>query len=189
FAALVAAIASSLSSMANSISTIFTVDLYKRSFKKEASETEMVFVGRSVAIVAMTIAAFVAVPLLGKLDQAFQYIQEFTGFFTPGIVAIFILGFFWKKATAHSALAAAISSAVLSFIFYNWWPALPFMDRVGVVFLLCMVIAIVITLIEKKGENENAISLEDMNFETSSGFNLATLGVVIVLCALYVTWW
>ncbi|MCW9018488.1 MAG: sodium/sugar symporter [Kangiellaceae bacterium] len=189
FAALVAAIASSLSSMANSISTIFTVDLYKRSFKKEASETEMVFVGRSVAIVAMTIAAFVAVPLLGKLDQAFQYIQEFTGFFTPGIVAIFILGFFWKKATAHSALAAAISSAVLSFIFYNWWPALPFMDRVGVVFLMCMVIAIVITLIEKKGENENAISLEDMNFETSSGFNLATLGVVIVLCALYVTWW
>ncbi|MDQ2077102.1 sodium/sugar symporter [Marinimicrobium sp. ABcell2] len=189
FAALVAAIASSLGSMTNSISTIFTVDIYKKLINPEASEKRSVLVGRSAAIVAMLCAVIVARPLLGNLPGAFQYIQEFTGFFTPGIVAIFLLGFFWKKATALSALVAAIGSAVLSLAFYLWWPALPFIDRVGLVFITCMVLAVVITLASGAKEHDKAIELDDIQFSTTTSFNLASLGVVLILIALYAAWW
>ena len=189
FAALIAAIASSLSSMSNSISTIFTVDIYKPLINQEASEEKLVVIGRSVAALAMIIAVVVAQPLLGKLDQAFQYIQEFTGFFTPGIVAIFFLGFFWKRATAHSALVAGISSAVLSLTLKLLWPELPFMDRVGLVFVACILFAVVVTLFEKTGEHPNAIDLNDMQFKTSRGFNLSTLAVSLILVAFYAAWW
>jgi SSS family solute:Na+ symporter len=189
FAALVAAIASSLSSMANSISTIFTVDIYKPLINQQADEQRLVLVGRSVALVSMLIAVVVAQPLLGQLDQAFQYIQEFTGFFTPGIVVIFILGFFWKKATAHSALVAAVASALLSLGFKLLWPDLPFMDRVGLVFLLCLAIAVTITLLENKGNSPKAVDLEHIDYRTSTGFNLAALAVAIILLAFYSAWW
>ena len=189
FAALVAAIASSLSSMANSISTIFTMDIYKPIINPNASESKMVLVGRSVAGISMIIAVIIAEPLLGKLDQAFQYIQEFTGFFTPGIVAIFLLGFFWKKATAHSALTAAISSALLSLILKIYWPELPFMDRVGLVFVACMLLAIIVTFAENAGEQPKAINLKEIEYKTSLGFNSATVAVCLILTGLYVTWW
>ena len=105
FAALVAAIASSLSSMSNSVSTIFTMDIYKKSVNPAASEKQLVLIGRATAFAAMMIAVVLAKPLVGKSEQAFQFIQEFTGFFTPGIVVIFLFGFFWKKATASSLLS------------------------------------------------------------------------------------
>jgi SSS family solute:Na+ symporter len=189
FAALVAAIASSLGSMSNSISTIFTMDIYRQLINRNASEKRTVWVGRLAAVTAMIIAMIVAEPLLGQLDQAFQYIQEFTGFFTPGIVAIFLLGFFWKRATATSALAAAISSAVLSILFKLFWPELPFMDRVGVVFLLCIAIAVIITLFSGSKEQPNAIPLDDIDFSTSGSFNMLAIGVCLILIALYATWW
>ena len=189
FAALVAAIASSLGSMSNSISTIFTMDIYRQLINRNASENRTVWVGRMAAVTAMIIAMIIAEPLLGQLDQAFQYIQEFTGFFTPGIVAIFLLGFFWKRATATSALAAAISSAVLSILFKLFWPELPFMDRVGLVFLLCIAIAVVITLFGGTREQPNAIHLDDIDFSTSGSFNMLAIGVCLILIALYATWW
>ena len=96
FAALIAAVASSLSSMINSISTIFTIDIYKPHINKEASESRLVTIGRIVSTVALIIAAVIS-PLLGTLDQAFQFIQEFTGLISPGVVAIFLFGLFWKK--------------------------------------------------------------------------------------------
>ncbi|HOY22178.1 MAG TPA: sodium/solute symporter, partial [Cellvibrio sp.] len=142
FAALVAAIASSLSSMSNSVSTIFTMDIYKKSVNPNASEHKLVFVGRATAFVAMVIAVLLAKPLVGKSEQAFQFIQEFTGFFTPGIVVIFLFGFFWKKATANSALAAAIASVVFSWLLKIYFPEVPFMDRVSIVFVICVVLAV-----------------------------------------------
>jgi len=189
FAALVAAIASSLGSMSNSISTIFTMDIYKQLINREASEKKTVAIGRSVALISMVIAVIVAKPLLGELDQAFQYIQEFTGFFTPGIVVIFLLGFFWKKATATSALVAAISSAVLSLVLKFAWPELPFIDRVGLVFLLCVAIAVVITFITDGKDQAKAIDLNGIEFKTTGGFNIAAVGVVLILIALYAVWW
>ncbi|MDN4503353.1 sodium/sugar symporter [Alteromonadaceae bacterium BrNp21-10] len=188
FAALVAAIVSSLASMSNSISTIFTMDLYSR-FKPQESQKHYVTVGRIVSLVALIVAMICAEPLLGKFDQAFQYIQEFTGFFTPGIVVIFMMGMFWKRTTANGALVAAIGSAVLSFAFKMWFPELPFMDRVGLVFLACLVLAATVSLLGKAPENVYAQSDAKIDHSTSTSFNMAAIGVVIILAALYATWW
>lgn len=189
FAALLAAIVSSLASMTNSISTIFTMDVYPSFTKKVGKADHQVVVGRIVAITAMLLAMVCAKPLLGNFDQAFQYIQEFTGFFTPGIVVIFILGMFWKKTTSSGALAAAIGSAVLSFVFKMLWPELPFIDRVGIVFLLCILIAVVISVMQGNRDQEGSVELHDVAFATSSGFNLSASTVALILVALYATWW
>jgi solute:Na+ symporter, SSS family len=189
FAALVAAIVSSVGSMMNSISTIFTMDIY-RSFRPEKAEDQrhLVTVGRTVSFSALVIALICAKPLLGQFDQAFQYIQEFTGFFTPGIVVIFVLGMFWKQATVHSALAAAIGSVVLSLLLKLVWPELPFMDRVGVVFLVCSALAITLSLVESKAQ-PGAVDLGGIDFSTATSFNIAGIGVALILAALYASWW
>src|SRR5690606_17192810 len=135
FAALAAAIVSSLASMANSTSTIFTLYIYKTFFDANASEKKQVRVGRIAAIVAFLIAAIVA-PALSALDQAFQYIQEYTGFISPGVFAIFMFGFFWKKTTSNAALAAAVLTIPLSALLKFMFPLLPFIDRMGIVFLI-----------------------------------------------------
>lgn len=188
FAALVAAILSSLASMTNSVATIFTMDLYAQ-VKPAQSQQHYVRVGRVVSLLSLVIALFTAKPLLGDFDQAFQYIQEFTGFFTPGIVVLFFMGMFWKKTTADAALAAAIGSAVFSFLFYQFWPALPFMDRVGLVFLLCLGLAVVVSLLQGQKVQAGAVELNDIRFDTSKGFNLSLLLVVLVLVAFYSVWW
>jgi SSS family solute:Na+ symporter len=188
FAALVAAIVSSLASMTNSVATIFTMDLYKND-KKQRSEEHYVTVGRVVSFAALIIAMLVAKPLLGQFDQAFQYIQEFTGFFTPGIVVLFLLGMFWKKTTANAGLTAAIGSAVLSFALKILWPELPFMDRVGLVFVLCLALAIIVSLVENKGEHANAVDLRGVKFDSSTGFNISAVAVSLILIGFYTTWW
>ncbi len=188
FAALLAAIISSLASMINSISTIFTMDIYSSLVPAEKRK-DLVAVGRTVAMSAMALAMICAKPLLGNFDQAFQYIQEFTGFFTPGIVVIFLLGMFWKKATSAAALTAAIGSAVLSFALKLLWPELPFIDRVGLVFLLCTAIAILISVVQGNRVQADAIELSDISFATTRGFNAAGVAVALILAGLYNAWW
>ena len=188
FAALVAAVVSSLGSMTNSIATIFTMDLYAY-YRRDKSQEHYVAVGRIVGLAALIIAMLAARPLLGQFDQAFQYIQEFTGFFTPGIVVLFVLGMFWRRTTANGGLWAAVGSAALSLALKLFWPALPFMDRVGLVFLLCLAIAVGVSLVENKGPQEQAIDLADIDFRTSTGFNVAGIAVALILVALYATWW
>ena len=189
FAALLAAIVSSLASMTNSISTIFTIDIYASFSSKKDENGNRVMVGRVVAVAAMLLAMICAKPLLGNFDQAFQYIQEFTGFFTPGIVVIFLLGMFWKKTTSSGALAAAIGSAVLSFAFKMLWPELPFIDRVGLVFLLCVAIAVSFSVLAGNRNQDGAVSLRDIQFATTNGFNFSAVLVALILAALYATWW
>ena len=189
FAALLAAIVSSLASMTNSISTIFTMDIYASFSSKKDENGNRVMVGRVVAVAAMLLAMICAKPLLGNFDQAFQYIQEFTGFFTPGIVVIFLLGMFWKKTTSSGALAAAIGSAVLSFAFKIFWPEIPFIDRVGLVFLLCVAIAVSFSVIAGNRNQDGAVSLRDIQFATTNGFNFSAVLVALILAALYATWW
>jgi SSS family solute:Na+ symporter len=188
FAALVAAILSSLASMTNSVATLFTMDLYAQ-VKPAESQQHYVLVGRSASLLSLVIALLTAKPLLGDFDQAFQYIQEFTGFFTPGIVVLFFMGMFWKKTTADAALLAAVGSAVFSFLFYQFWPALPFMDRVGLVFLLCLGLAIVVSLLQGNKAQAGAVELNDISFDTSKGFSLSLLLVVLVLIVFYSVWW
>lgn len=188
FAALVAAIIASLASKVNSISTIFTLDLYAP-HRRGVSEKHLLLVGRVTAVVAMALGVITAKPLLGNFDQAFQYIQEFTGFFTPGIVVIFMLGMFWKKATTASAITAAVGSAVLSLAFKLWWPQLPFMDRVGLVFLISLAAAVIVSLVRPANKAVSTLQLDGVNFHTPVVFNAAALGVVVILAALYITWW
>ena len=187
FAALIAAIVSSLASMMNSISTIFTMDIV--AYRGGRSEQQLVTVGRLTSLTALVIAVLVARPLLGNFDQAFQYIQEFTGLFTPGIVAIFLLAIFWKRTTANGALAAAIGSAVFSVACKIFWATLPFIDRVGLAFVLCVALGMVVSQLEGKGDHPAAIDYEAVDTSTSAGFNWASLVIVLMLTGLYATWW
>ncbi len=188
FAALVAAIVSSLGSMANSISTIFTMDIYSH-YKKIDSGKDLVFVGRLVSFGAMILAALCARPLLGNLDQAFQYIQEFTGFFTPGIVVLFLLGMFWKKTTARAALASAIGSFLISLALKFAVPEVPFIDRVGIVFLACTFLALLVSHFDPENNEAKAVHLDDIDFSTTTSYKFAALAVTCILIALYATWW
>lgn len=187
FAALIAAIISSLASMMNSIATIFTMDIVAHHSKR--SEQQLVTIGRVTSLSALIIAVIIAKPLLGNFSQAFQYIQEFTGLFTPGIVAIFLLAIFWKRTTANGALWAAIGSAVFSVGCYFYWPSLPFIDRVGLAFVLCTLLGMLVSQLEGKDDHPKAIDYSAVDTSTSSGFNLASLVIVLMLTGLYATWW
>jgi solute:Na+ symporter, SSS family len=188
FAALIAAIVASMGSKINSIATIFTMDVY-RPLRPNSSQRHLVLVGRIAAVTALCTAVIMARPLLGSFDQAFQFIQEYTGFFTPGICVIFLLGMFWERCTAAGALVAAISSFVLSWVLWKWWPSLPFMDRVGWVFLACLGLAIVISLLQPRREAALRVELKQIDYSTSTGFNVAALAIVAILIALYAIWW
>ncbi|GEA01547.1 sodium transporter [Alteromonas sp. KUL17] len=188
FAALVAAIVSSLASMTNSISSIFTMDIF-RTLQPDKSQEFYVRVGRITTIVSLILALLTAQPLLGKFDQAFQYIQEFTGLFSPGITAIFLLGMFWKRTTSSGALAAALSSAGFSIVFKLAWPAIPFMDRIGYVFILCIVVATITSLLGKPSVTDTSVDVSTINFKTQRSFNVSALGIMILLVLLYFTWW
>lgn len=187
FAALTAAIVSSLASMMNSISTIFTMDIYRSYFRKQAGQKELVYTGRWASFFSLLIAVIVA-PMLSGLDQAFQYIQEFTGFISPGALSIFLAGFFYRRATANGALAAALGSFVFSFGLKFLWPELPWMDRMEVVFLLCC------TLIVLLGKSPLAQPVDTggyrpILFKTSRCFNGLSLVILAILILFYGFWW
>jgi SSS family solute:Na+ symporter len=188
FAALVAAIVASLGSKINSIATIFTMDLY-RSWKPDTSTQKLVVIGRVAAVISLIVGIAMAKPLLGSFQQGFQYIQDFTGFFTPGICVIFLLGMFWERTTATGAMVAAIGSFVLSLAMRMWWPELPFMHRVGLVFLVCTAVAVVLSLMEKPSQAALRVDLRNIDYSTSGGFNVAALIIVGTLVALYAVWW
>ena len=188
FAALIAAIVASMGSKINSIATIFTMDVY-RPLRPQTSQRQLVLIGRLTAAASLCIAILMAKPLLGSFDQAFQYIQEFTGFFTPGICVIFLLGMFWQRCTATGALAAAIGSAVLSLVMKLAWPQVPFMDRVGLVFLACVAIAVILSLLQTRSDSALRVELKQIDYSTSGGFNLAALAITAILAGIYWTWW
>lgn len=188
FAALIAAIVASLASKINSVATIFTLDFYAKR-APQASEKRLVNVGRLAAVGAIIVATLTARPLLGGFDQGFQYIQEFTGFFTPGIVVIFFHGMFWKRANEAGALTAAISSFVLSMVLKLALPQMPFMDRIGVVFLLCLLLSTVVALFTKATGDRDRIQTRDVSYATAPSFNVASIATLAVIAALYATFW
>ena len=149
FAALSAAVISSLASMFNSTSTIFTMDIYKQYFKKDASEKNLVNVGRITSVCALVIALCSVYPILGSMDQAFQFIQEYSGFVYPGIVVIFGLGLLWKRASGPAAVVAAIGTFVFSIAFKFLMPNTPFMLRMGYVFMVLVAIFIPMSIFNK----------------------------------------
>jgi SSS family solute:Na+ symporter len=129
-----------------------------------------------------------AKPLLGNLPQAFQYIQEYTGFVTPGIVVIFILGLFWSRATTAGAFVAAIGSVALSFAYKLYAPEIAFMNRVGYVFLICLAAAIAVSLAQRK-ISASTIDVSNIDYSTSLSFNIASVFIVGILTMLYTAFW
>jgi len=189
FAALAAAIVSSLASMLNSTATIFTMDIYTRLIKKDASETRKVRVGRLTSGIALVVAVLAARPLLGGLDQAFQFIQEFTGMITPGVLVIFALGMFWKRATANAAVWVAILTIPLGFFFKFVFPEIAFLDRMGYVCLLLSSVLVILSLLESKEVSPKAIDIHKGLFYTGRAFNLGAIGICLILVFLYYIWW
>lgn len=190
FAALIAAIVSSLSSMTNSSSTIFTMDLYKTLINKGASEKKLVLTGRITSIVVLAIAVIIA-PLLRNLDQAFQFIQDFTGYITPGLVAIFLAGLFWKRATTNAALVVAILTIPMSLGFDLLIPEMPFMNRVAYSFLILSALLVTYSLLDPKRKDDGAkgFVLEKSMFRTGPAFNAIAILIMGVFAALYAVFW
>jgi solute:Na+ symporter, SSS family len=215
FAALTAAIVASLAGKANSIATIFTLDIYKKAINKDASEKKLVWLGKASVIVSMILAVILSLligeKLMGEGKQGFQYIQEYTGFVSPGIFAMFILGFFWKRTTSNAALFATIGGfafslflkvlpqfADLSFLAPFGFSVLngdgvyeiPFMDRMGFDFLFCIIGMAIITNIEtRRGVKTNGLEVDTSMFKMSPGFAAGSLIIMGILAALYTIFW
>ena len=216
FAALAAAIVSSLASMLNSTSTIFTMDIYKQYINKNASDKATVGMGRLSATIALIIACIMA-PLLGGIDQAFQFIQEYTGVVSPGILAVFILGLFWKKTTNKGAIVGALASIPIAMYFKvapkGWSTSsifvdVPFMDQMGYTAILTAIVIIIVSLcqnrtvfgikadepymfklVTKYFDDAKGIPLTKSLFRTSSEFNIGAFAVMIILVVLYSLFW
>jgi SSS family solute:Na+ symporter len=211
FAALTAAVVASLAGKANSIATIFTLDIYKKKINPDADENRIVNVGKITVVVAMLIAIFIA-PLMG-IDKkgGFQYIQEYTGFVSPGVFAMFIMGFFWKKTTSSAALFATIGGFIFS-LFLKFLPThadlsglasigfskataagvyeIPFLDRMGIVFGLCVVGMVIISLFENmRGVKTNGLEINTSMFRVSNSFLVGSLIIGGILAALYGAFW
>ena len=215
FAALTAAIVASLAGKANSISTIFTLDIYKKKLNVNASEVQMVKTGKIAVLVAMLIACILS-PFMG-IDKkgGFEFIQEYTGFVSPGIFAMFILGFFWKKTTSNAALFATVGGFGLS-IFLKFIPSIinlsflaplgfatlikqsdgsmlyeiPFIDRMGFVFAICVIVMYIISMIEnKRGVTTNGLEVDRSMFKMNNSFAVGALIILGILVALYSFFW
>ncbi len=188
-AALVAAIVSSLASMLNSTSTIFTMDIYKPYLNKKAGQQTLVRVGRITAFVALIIAIIVA-PLLGNIPQMFQYIQEYTGLVSPGILAVFIMGLFWKKTTNKAAIWGATLSIIVAFLLKLPAVDLPWMDQMLYTMLITIVIILGISLTTSDNvDDPKGIPLTAKLFHTDRVFNIGAYGVLIITALLYAIFW
>jgi len=214
-AAFAATVVASLAAKVNSISTIFTLDIYKKVFNKEATENRLVVIGKIAIIISTVIGILLTLglgdSLMGEGKQGFQYIQEYTGFVSPGIFAMFLLGFFWKKTTSNAALFAMIGGFILS-IFLKFLPGMidleplhivglavsnatgvfemPFLDRMAIVFVLCMIGMYMISTIENiKGVKPNSLEIDASMFKTSTGFAIGSLIIIGLLVALYTMFW
>ncbi len=188
-AALAAAIVSSMASMLNSIATIFTMDIYKPYFNKGATDKRTVNVGRITAGVALIIAIFIA-PQLSSVPQVFQFIQEYTGLVSPGILAVFIMGLFWKKTTTKAAIIGVLSSIVVALLLKLPSIGLPFLDQMFYTLIITIVIIAGVSLTTNPEDDDpKAIHLTADTFKTGPGFNIGAYIVLIITAALYAFFW
>jgi len=188
-AALTAAIVSSLASMLNSTSTIFTMDIFIPHIKRDISERQIVRVGRIAAGVALLISISLA-PIMGNIPQMFQYIQEYTGLVSPGILAAFLMGLFWKKATSKGAIIGVITSIPVALLLKLPAIDMPWMDQMFYTLLITMVIIAGVSITSSKADDdEKAITLTPKMFKTDRAFNISAYAIMIILAVLYAVFW
>lgn len=188
FAALIAAVVSSLASMMNSISTIFTMDLY-RSARPDRPEQHYVTVGRIAAFTAMAIALVLARPFIGGFESGFQTVQEYTGYIAPGVVVVFLLGFFDKRSNTTGAYTALIGSVAVNVLLTVIAPDVPFIIRIWIVFLLSLVAAAAVSRVTAMPGEGRAVRLGDIAFGTTTLFNILAALVIAILIGLYALLW
>lgn len=188
FAALIAAVVSSLASMMNSISTIFTMDIY-RSIVAGRPERHYVTVGRFAAFAAMGVALLLAKPFIGGFESGFQTVQEYSGFIAPGVVAVFLLGFFAKRTNTAGAFAALFASIGVNVALKIGAPDVPFIIRIWLVFMACLLAAIIISRVTPKPSADRPVALVDISFGTRTTFNILAIAVIAVLLGLYIFLW
>ena len=217
FAALTAAIVASLAGKANSIATIFTLDIYRKAINKNADEKKLVLTGKITVVVSMLLAVLMSLvigeKLMGEGKQGFNYIQEYTGFVSPGIFAMFVLGFFWKRTTSSAAMFAMIGGLAMSIVlkFLPMWTNLdwltpygfyqpnmdnggkfeiPFLDRMGFVFMFCFVGMAIINFIQnRRGVVTKGLEVDASMFKTSKSFAIGALIICGLLITLYTIYW
>jgi len=188
-AALAAAIVSSLASMLNSTATIFTMDIYKPYINKNAGNRQLVTTGRITVLVALVLATSVA-NSLGSIPQMFQYIQEYTGLVSPGILAVFLMGLFWKKTNVKGAIVGVMASIPVALALKFLPVEMPFLDQMFYTLLITMVIIVGISLSTGKGDdNPKAIPLLRETFITGKAFNISAYIMMIILVVLYTVFW
>ena len=187
FAALAAAIISSLASMFNSTSTLFTMDIYKKYINKDAKDKTLVSVGRMVAVGALLIALVAVEPLLGGLDQAFQYIQEYSGFIYPGIIVVFGLGLLWKRASSTAAVWTAILTIPMGVLFKILLPNVAFQFRAGYIFIILFTFFVTVTYLDKKYIRCELPSEADKKQMLLWAKVLGFAGVLMIIAAAVVT--
>jgi SSS family solute:Na+ symporter len=188
-AALSAAIVSSLASMLNSTATIFTMDIYKPYISKKTDGSDLVPVGRIAVIVSLAIAVLVA-PALDTMPQMFQYIQEYTGVVSPGILAVFLMGLFWKKSNSKGAIIGVISSIPVALLLKFLPIEMPFLDQMMYTCLITMVVIIMVSLLTAKtDEDPKSITLPKETFKTGKNFNIAAYAILLILVVLYTVFW
>lgn len=188
FAALVAAIITSMGATLSSIATICSQDVLSN-LHPNASDRQKTMTGRFVAIAALIVSMATATPLLGHTDQAFQYIQEFTGFITPGVMVIFLLGVFWRRTGEVAALCAAVASVLLSIAFWCFLPHLPFIQRISCVFVICLALALFVTALSSPDKKPTLLQTDGVDYTTTKTYNISSGIVFAIVAAAYVIWW
>ena len=186
-AALIAAIISSLNSMCNSVATIFTMDVYRFSINQNASQTELVKVGRIVTATALVLAAVVT-PYVASLGKLFAFIQEYTGFVTPGVLCIFLLGIFWKSMSPNAALWAVLLTIPVSALLKVMLPTIAFLDRMMMTFMILVLVSVILSLKEKHVYSET-IDTEDSLTRPSTVFNILAMLIFSLIAVFYIVFW
>ncbi|PRY32774.1 SSS family solute:Na+ symporter [Spirosoma oryzae] len=208
FAALTAAVVASLAGKANSISTIFTLDIYKKYIAPEADDYKLVNIGRITIVVAMILAILIS-PFMG-IDKkgGFQFIQEMTGLVSPGVFAAFIMGFFWKRTNSAGALFAIVGGFLLSLFFKYVLPGavdlsflaplgfavqgadgvytIPFLDTMGFVFLICVAVMFVLGM---QKPSTRGLEIDSSMFKVAPSFAIGATMVLLVVAGLYAYFW
>ena len=186
FSALTAAIVASLAGKANSISTIFTLDIYRKFIGKDATEEQLVLVGRGTVVVALIIA-IIASPYMG-IDKkgGFQFIQEMTGLVSPGLFAAFFMGFFWKKTNSEGALFAIVGGFIMALAMHYKMQDIPFLDRMGYVFCICVAVMVVLGLLKP---SDKGLEVDSSMFRVDKGFAIGAGIILTMIVALYTYFW
>lgn len=188
-AALAAAIVSSLASMLNSTATIFTMDIYKPYLTKNTSDTHLVKIGRLSVLAALIVSCLLA-PMLGSIPQMFQYIQEYTGLVSPGILAVFLLGLFWKKTNTKGAIIGMLASIPVALALKLLPLEMPFLDQMMYTCIITIVLIVGVSLSTGDGDDDKkAIPLLKETFVTNNSFNFSAMAILLIVAVLYALFW